>query len=540
MKSRKIRLLCLCLAVTSLAMSGCKKAEPTSNNSKTTAETAAITTNDKGPVTDTKITLKAIVNKDALHGSFKDMPVVKDLEAETNVHIEWEEVPSNAVKEKVNLVFASNDLPDFFGNCVTDADLMKYGGSSLIELDKLIDKNAPNLKKLFTTDPALKNFITLPNGHIYSMPYKDAGITANYNPDNVFMNKVWLDKLGLKVPTTTDEFYNVLKAFKEKDPNGNGKADEIPFSAIINNNNINSGIYSFYGAFGVLDGVNHLMVQNGKVVFTPTTDGYKEGTLYFAKLYKDGLLDPESFTQDRNQYFAKGKASTAILGTGLLWLDENLLGVERARKEYTAMLPLKGPKGDQLWNKYNNDGNRNTIAITSANKYPDITVRLMDRLYIERWSAQTQRGHLGTVIKEEGTKYVAQTPPQGVSVDEFRFKSSPVNCLPFYIPAGFYDTKFALTEDAVRKEARVKEYSKYFPKEILPALFFTQDQSSELATLTNDIGNYVAQMQAKWIIGTSSIDKDWEDYVKNLEKMNLKRYIQLYQEALDTYKKNAK
>ncbi len=77
-----------------------------------------------------------------------------------------------------------------------------------------------------------KDLITAPDGNIYALPQVNECYHCMYQ-QRMWIYKPWLDKLGLKMPTTTDEFYEVLKAFKTKDPNGNGKADEIPLSGSI-------------------------------------------------------------------------------------------------------------------------------------------------------------------------------------------------------------------------------------------------------------------------------------------------------------------
>ena len=84
------------------------------------------------------------------------------------------------------------------------------------------------------------------NGNIYSIGYA-AKDPCQYQPDEMYVYRPWLDKLGLDIPETTEEFYQMLKAFKEQDPNGNGVADEIPFSATPGGAR---GFHSLSGAFG--------------------------------------------------------------------------------------------------------------------------------------------------------------------------------------------------------------------------------------------------------------------------------------------------
>ena len=99
-----------------------------------------------------------------------------------------------------------------------------------IALNDLIDQYCPNLKAEMAKRPGAEERITAPDGNIYSLPF--LGRSGN-GWINSFINQPWLDKLGLEMPTTLDEFYEVLKAFKTQDPNGNGIADEIPYAGVL-------------------------------------------------------------------------------------------------------------------------------------------------------------------------------------------------------------------------------------------------------------------------------------------------------------------
>lgn len=156
-----------------------------------------------------------------------------ELEEQTGIDISWETYPQSAWPEKKSLLIASNDLPDaFFGNGVLTSDeVVKYGSEGiLIPLeDYITEENTPNLWKIFQEYPEYKSAITAPDGHIYSlMSFEDGYMVTTNNP--IYINKAWLEAVGMDAPTTTEEFREVLRAFKEQDPNGNGQADEIPFS----------------------------------------------------------------------------------------------------------------------------------------------------------------------------------------------------------------------------------------------------------------------------------------------------------------------
>ena len=301
------------------------------------------------PIVNEPVTLKVAVEKHTLHGNFDDMTFFKNYEEKTGVKIEWVEIPQANHVEKVNLLLASRDLPDIFlnGKGLTDSHIVKYGlAGAFVPLEDLIEQFAPNITAFFEAYPDVKGAITAPDGHIYSLPALDE-FTEKENKDNMFINKKWLDTLGLEVPTTTEEFYQVLKAFKEGDPNGNGVADEIPWSYL--NDHTVLGNMSYFGAFGVVDDTeNHLMIKDSKPLFVPTSDGYKEGLKLLQKLYSEGLLDQETYTQSRKEFISKGKTEDTTLGVFSIWLDENMVGAEKAKSDYVMLPPLDGP-GDETY-----------------------------------------------------------------------------------------------------------------------------------------------------------------------------------------------
>lgn len=172
-----------------------------------------------------------------------DKLIFQRLEEDTNVHIDWTNYSSGDFAEKRNLDIASGDLPDaIFNAAAGDYDLLNWAESGvIIPLEDLIDEHMPNFKKILDEKPHYRDLLTAPDGHIYSLPFieelgegKESIHTVN---DMAWINVEWLDNLGLDMPETTDELMTVLEAFKNDDPNGNGEADEIPFSFIDDGGN---------------------------------------------------------------------------------------------------------------------------------------------------------------------------------------------------------------------------------------------------------------------------------------------------------------
>ena len=233
-----------------------------------------------------------------------DKLILQRLEKETGVHIDWTNYQADFA-EKRNLDISSGDLPDAIHNDgASDNDLINWANKGvIIPVEDLIDKYMPNLKKILDENPEYKALMTAPDGHIYAFPWieelgSDKESIHSVN-DMAWINKDWLNKLGLEMPQTTDELIKVLEAFKTQDPNGNGKADEIPFTFI--NGGGNEDFKMLFGAFGVGDNDDHIVVGNdGKIDFTADNDDYKEGVKFIRQLQEKGLIDKEAFEQDWN------------------------------------------------------------------------------------------------------------------------------------------------------------------------------------------------------------------------------------------------
>lgn len=170
------------------------------------------------------------------------------MEELTGIHIEWECVPDAGFTEKRNLAFASDDLPDIILRAkISPQEEMKYAANGqLVALDEYLDY-APNLSALIEQDDAIRKGITMPDGHIYSCPQLNK--TEGNLIHHYWINKTWLDNLGLEAPTTVDELYDVLVAFRDNDPNGNGQKDEIPY-CVVGKDYPHRMFYDLLGSWG--------------------------------------------------------------------------------------------------------------------------------------------------------------------------------------------------------------------------------------------------------------------------------------------------
>ncbi|PFN98593.1 ABC transporter substrate-binding protein [Bacillus sp. AFS076308] len=518
----------------SLALTGCSNSDSASSEKK--ADTPFHKTGL--PIVDKQVTLNIVSPKAALAPDYSKMVIFDRLQKATNVKIKWNNIPGDGYQEKKNLMLASGDLPDaFYSSGFSDHDLVQYGqNGTIIPLENLIDKFSPNLKKLFEERPELKKVVTAPDGHIYSLPRAEEMDLIGM-PNIMFINKAWLDKLGLKMPTTLEEYHDVLKAFKEKDPNGNGKKDEIGLTFWYNGWCGNEG--DLIGLFGMPDApfeADHRIVRDGKVLYAAIQPEFKEALKYFNGWVKEGLIDPEVVTQKTEQLFAKGKTQNPTLGSFIWWENTEVVGPDRV-KDYVVLPPLKGKDGKIVIGRSNySEYGRDAFVITSANKNPEITMRWVDQLYEPKMSAQINWGPVGEIYEEDANgMLVNKELPAGVAMGELRQKVAPGG--PFAV----------LKEDfgkVVDMEPRAKErlqildqyYRPYMVKESYPSIFFSPEELEVINTIEPEIKEFVKQKEAQWLI-EGGIDKEWDAYVKQLNDMGLEKLMKVYQKGLDRYNK---
>lgn len=492
-----------------------------------------------------------------------DKLVWSRFEKDTNVHINWTNYTWDVFKEKRNLAIASGDLPDaIFDAALLDYDILNFAKNGvIIPVEDLIDQYMPNLKAIYDKYPQYRQFVTSPDGHIYTFPWIEelgAGKTSIHSIDCIpWINQSWLDNLGLKMPTTIDELTTVLRAFKEEDANGNGDPDdEIPMSFKISADGstvLSAGgedFVSLLGAFGFGDNPDHTVVDNdGKVIFTANQEGYKEGIKWFSQLYSEGLIDTEIFTQDWNTYLAKG--SEQKYGLYFTWDMGNITGFtsgdystpDEIVADYAPMPALAGPNGEKNITRTNNFGlDRGRMVITSSNKNLELTARWIDKCYEPLQSAQNNWGTYGDdelqnifELNEAGD-FLKHLPLNGTSPWELRQKTFVGG--PLAILDEHYDKYITCPDDALWRLNVIKDvYVKDMNMENnFPKVFYSVEDQQTLTNIETVMFEYVLTKRAEWI-ENGKIDKEWDDYLEELDSMSVNEWLTIKQTYYDNYTK---
>lgn len=482
------------------------------------------------------ITIRVMTNSHALNIDLNEMPVWQELQEKTNITIEWDQV-SSGMDEKKAVVLASNDLPDLFLSGLNDGDLILNQGAFL-DMTDLIEEYAPNISRMFEEEPDTRKLSIASDGAIYSLPQ-----VRPYRPDSfavMMINKAWLDKLSLEMPTTLDELEAVLVAFRDGDPNGNGEADEIPLDWNAGRASI-FPITALCGSWGVVQDFSDAMVtvKDGEVNFVWATEAYKNLQAYLGGLYAQNLINTEVFTQDYSGMMAKSKQGDyPLVGVTLGWSIADRTG--QFADEYVALPPMKASADSEVTPLWPSNPARvvmdvNKASISATAEHPERIMELLDLIYSEYYSIQMYYGSVPNQVTydEASDQYVILDPPEGEFLDNVKWTNALVDNAPLYFSKALEAKTTAPAEETARLDQDAV-FAPYFPAEIYPIVKFDMDTVEELTFLTTDIYKVVDEKMASWVVN-NNVDAEWDAYIAQLEGMGLDEMRQLYQEAYDAY-----
>lgn len=480
------------------------------------------------------------------------------VEEQTGINMEFEVVPSADARTKLNITLASGELPDVIAGFPIDAGLLAQQGAEgqFLPLNDYIENLGFWTKQAFYEErPYLLPLITSPDGNIYGLPDINECFHC-FTSQKMWIYQPWLDAVGMEMPTTTEEFYQVLKAFKEQDPNGNGIADEVPFSGQILEGGWHQPIDEFImQSFVYYDRISDrnqqrlLLDDDGKLQAAYAQPGYAEGLKYLNRLYSEGLIDPNAFTQDNSQIRTlANNPDVNILGaTGAGWpgmFAQVQFIADGGRLEHWVSVPvLEGP-----------DGFRETAyapwgfapgrwVVTSAAKNPEAAFRLGDFLYSRDATIRNVFGEEGVDWEwaSEGMVGIDGKPALYNNLHQW---TEEIQNQSWQQAALTYRTsEFRLGQAAADEYIETLLYKasneNMIPyarpvDRLIPPLTLSEAQARELADLRLAVETYVDEMFVNFVIGNANVDAEWDNYLATLNSLGLPRLVEIFQEAYDS------
>jgi putative aldouronate transport system substrate-binding protein len=478
--------------------------------------------------------------------------MTKWMEAKTNVHIRWTEVRGPDANTKISLLLSSQkDLPDLILGFGTAADHYLYGSEGvLIPLDDLIQQYGYYIKRVEAYAPGYLADCASYDGRIYALQAYEECVHCTV-AQKMWINATWLERLGLEMPDTPEAFRNVLRAFRDRDPNRNGQHDEIPLSGCIDE--WHSAIDGFLMcAFIYDDGGDRLIVrEDGTVVPAYVQLEWREGLRYLRSLYDEGLMDPQAFIQSFLQVWQLqesgleprvGAISIGHIGTVA---DSN----GPVAQQYLAVPPLRGPRGVRVAAYYPvRPRDAENLVITKANRFPEATIKWGDLLFSEEASIRNWWGEEGVDWRRPrpGEKGDYGEPARFVLLGarpiylEEMQDQAWIHGVPYFMPQRLFTGGLTPVpssgawnyERFLLQESR--KYLPYVPGRVLPILRMAPDQVLEHAELRTVINSFVNQSIAKFITGAADLDRDWDAYLAEFDKMDVARYLRIVQQAIRT------
>ncbi|QGH33553.1 extracellular solute-binding protein [Gracilibacillus salitolerans] len=363
-----VMVIVLCLALGAL-LAGCtsKESSETVENETESNESNENSQNSEKPQITSSIYDRGSVP--AAEGSIEDNRWTKWIKQNGPVNVKYQPIPRWESTEKFNTLFASGQAPDLLFEYSAGPKDTWYQQKQLMPLGEIIEEHSTDYKQMLEDYPALRKAGTLSDGKLYFL-----GRLNEITPIRaMFVRKDWLDKLNLEVPETTEELYQVAKAFTEQDPDGNGEDDTY-------------GIAISHQSARTIDQVFQNMgfvMRNDQIV--RAWDSAVEATKFRKRLYQEGIVDRD-YLNDNNGEKARKDFVTGKLGIYPLLLKwdqfaKNELKSLKQNVPEAEIIPIAYPESPAgSFNPTYQNPVQMTAAVSRGAKNPEAVIKFVDFL----------------------------------------------------------------------------------------------------------------------------------------------------------------
>lgn len=541
-KSNKVLALLTAVSLSAGLLAGCggsaSSASSSAAGSSTAADSANAATEEFSyPMSGKELTYWCELNTNvsANYTNMGDTPFGQGLMERTGVTITYLHPPTGQLNEQFNLILADGDLPD-----IMEYTWQSYPGGpqkaiedgNILALNDIIDQYCPNLKAYLEAHPDVDRQCKTDEGNYYMFPFVRGDDSLRVST-GLMIRQDWLNDLGLEMPTTIDEWHDVLTAFKTE------KGATAPFAFEYTTPSLRNN-WPFMSAYNTT--AEFYVGDDGKIHYGPAEENYKEFLATMNQWYKEGLLDPDMPTAQLDQVSAKMTSGAA--GASLGWIGSRMGVWTTAAKETDPNYDLEAApvptlnKGEtaKMGPMDNVVVNNGGAAITTRCKDIEAAARLLDWAY-------SDEGHMYYNFGTEGESY---TMENGEPVYTDLILNNPdglpiAQAMSGYIRGNYngpfvQDVRYAqqyYTMDCQKKAQAtwtVPEASEH----VLPPITPSSGESEEFSAIMNEINTYRDEMTLKFILDTESLD-NFDKFVDTMNQMNLKRAIEIENSALDRY-----
>ena len=495
------------------------------------------------PINKTRVPLRIGVEQNAAVEDFETNYMTLLIEDRGNYDLSFEIYPTSGGAQAIELMIMAGgaDLPDAVWGGWSVSVLTRYGQAGMIlPLNVYYQNSAYHINKSkadWEIDPI--KYITSYDGNIYGILSMTGGINNEYSANWVNIYEPWLIKLGFNMPGTIAEFETVLKAFKDRDPNGNGRADEIPLTG-ESGTTIGNMLNALMNPF-IYTQANYWMFNNGRIDVAFNKPAWREGLRYAKSLYDQELISPLAFTQNGTQMTASISTDPATVGAFARISTSNLGLNDPKIEEYLIQQPLEGPGGkNALWNP-TLPGQR--MIITKNCKTPESAFMLGDFMCSEEMSVMSRYGEKGVDWLEPGPNDKGSFESLGYPAMVIPIAQWGVLQNKWYAVTGPHMLSNKWNSGAVVPPGTISVYTPLgrsmgpvvaaANKNPIVGLVYNEQEQQVMDEFHTTILEYVRESWARFVTGDLSIDRNWDSYVAEFDRMGLRDVLNVTQSAWD-------
>lgn len=528
-------------------------------------------------VAEEKVTVSLLTTRNSTAtNDIEDVWFFKYLAQKMNVDFELEQTLET--DQRISLMFASDSVPDLvWGIGLSNNDVMVYGvqeGMLLNWKDLITPELMPNTYQAMQDYPDAFTASTAPDGNIYTLPMiTGSSYYANTGSFSaairMYINKDWMDACGItEIPTTLDEYLEVLRAFKEKDPMGLGE-NNIPL--IGNQEKDKTFVWNALGFHGTATQAygTSFDLKDNQLVLPCYTEEAKEFITFYNTLYNEGLISPDYFTLD--QTAARGLMASGVCG---VLGDSTLTAIGDAWPSWVALSPLTSDVNDMAVAAFNPGYSVGQLYASAYTEHPEVLARIVDYMYSDEGALYYFYGPmkgteetLGVVdgwyydennrittdkvvngeftdISEYAYQYIKSYSSAPGRFDHYSQTAAAMAGIEFpgkemtivdkltgaEIPSLIMDVYTDDNNDGHWRITQSEAMIDHLTAVRLPDVYLTAEQNQRVADLSTVINDYVTAESAKFIVGTRPLS-ELDAYFEELKSLGIEEYIAIYQEA---------
>ncbi|MDB5083336.1 MAG: family 1 extracellular solute-binding protein [Bacilli bacterium] len=486
-------------------------------------QSSSSTSSDKLPLVQPPVTIDYLMSENSTEPVVATAPVLAELAKRTGVNFNFMNTDSSSYADKFKITLASGKLPDIMYS--TRDDMKLYGPQgAFLPLDDLLQKYGQNILAAMK-QRGIYNDMKAADGHIYGLPKIRESIMANA----WIVRQDWLDQYGIKTPTNLDEYYNMLKTIKDKDPAGNGST--IPLG-VFGGAGAFQDIYADYGTD------SGFFLKDGKMVYGPAMPQMKDALAYVHKLYADKLVDQDFAVLSKTQWQARGsngQYGAIIYNPQRTDYFTQILQQQNPKAKMIAIPPLKGTDGKQIAVQQALIGN---VAVLSKDtKNAELLIKLFNYVFSPEGQNLMSFGILGDSYQVTNGQPSYTNKMFQKTTTTYQDMYHQYGMFGWTIPVNPVDKideqmyKGTLTDDALKLQDNY--YLKTYP---YPSLSFTDQENAVLKSKFTSIKDITSQYQLKYITGQDSLD-NWNGFINQLKAAGLDEVTKIYNDAYVRYSK---